>query len=197
MILDFVSDISSLLPGMGLLGIPALFWVIALVLLIVVILLVFFVFRPKKAPAMQPQAPVSQQGAGHDAYLSSFEIKDAIKNEPSLQASQQASSSSAGLSEQPSSQTPAATIAPPVQSAPVPPQPSINTIKTDNSLKALLITKFQSKIESQLSDRVEIKDINSQGENYLARIVIAGVEMVLTLDNAGKIIDYKKANAGK
>jgi signal transduction histidine kinase len=65
--------------------------------------------------------------------------------------------------------------------------------KEEFSLKKLLIDKFKPIIEKQLKTKVEIKDFNAKGDNFLALVVVSGKKLLLVLDSSGKIIDYKKS----
>jgi hypothetical protein len=64
--------------------------------------------------------------------------------------------------------------------------------KGEVSLKNLLIKKFKPKIESQLGTKIEVIDFNAKGNSFLALVDISDVRVILSLDSAGKIIDYKK-----
>ncbi len=64
--------------------------------------------------------------------------------------------------------------------------------KDEFSLKNLLIDKFKPVIEKQLKTKVEIKDFNAKGENFLALVEVSQKKLLLVLDPSGKIIDYKK-----
>jgi len=77
------------------------------------------------------------------------------------------------------------------------PMPELEIKKGETSLKALLVKKFKSKIEQQLSAKVNVLDFNAKENNFLALIEISGVKLLLTLDASGKIIDYKKVKQPK
>jgi len=62
----------------------------------------------------------------------------------------------------------------------------------ETSLKERLVKKFKPKIEKQLNAKVVIKDFNAKKNNFLALVEISGVKILLTLDQQGNIIDYKK-----
>jgi hypothetical protein len=47
-------------------------------------------------------------------------------------------------------------------------------------------------IERQLKMRVEMKDFNAKGENFLALTEISGSKFLFVLDSSGKIVDYKR-----
>lgn len=74
-------------------------------------------------------------------------------------------------------------------------KPVLEIKKDEFSLKHLLIKKFKPKIEQQLSTKVEVLDFNAKENTFLALVEISGVKILLTLDSAGKIIDYKKVKA--
>ena len=67
----------------------------------------------------------------------------------------------------------------------------------ETSLKDMLTQKFMPRIEAQLKTKVKVLDFNAKEDNFLALIDISGVKLLLTLDQAGKIIDYKKVKKKK
>jgi hypothetical protein len=71
-------------------------------------------------------------------------------------------------------------------------EPVLEIRKDEASLKQLLVKKFKPKIEQQLNTKVEVLDFNAKENVFLAFVEISGVKILLTLDSAGKIIDYKK-----
>jgi len=79
----------------------------------------------------------------------------------------------------------------PVQSS-KPSAPPLEIKKEENSLKQMLIKKFQPKVETQLGAKIEVLDFNAKENNFLLLAIISGVKILLTLDASGKIIDYKK-----
>lgn len=60
------------------------------------------------------------------------------------------------------------------------------------TLKQMLISKFKPIIERQLKSKIEIKDFNAKGDQFLALILVGGVKLLLVLDSSGKILDYKR-----
>ncbi len=60
------------------------------------------------------------------------------------------------------------------------------------SLKEILIKKFKPKIQDQLQTEVNILDFKSKENNFEVLVEISGTNLLLVLDNSGKIIDYKR-----
>ena len=206
---EVFSAVNSFFSNLDFFGIPFLFWVIAVIVLFVAIILAFVIFRPKKLYSDSTQnifqqnnyslSSNQQSSSAPSPKVTSTQAvtQEVSKNSGVSNASQQVDlSSNQNLPSQgqPSLQQPLSvaqsesTLSNQAQTS----QKDINIAKTDSSLKQLLITKFQSKIEGQLGDKIVINDVSSQNENFLVTINISGVGMILTLDPAGKIIDYKK-----
>ena len=72
------------------------------------------------------------------------------------------------------------------------PKPSLEIKGDELTLKQMLTTKFKPVIERQLKSKVEIKDFNAKGDQFLALILVGGVKLLLVLDSSGKIVDYKR-----
>jgi len=77
------------------------------------------------------------------------------------------------------------------------PKPNLAISQHEVTLKQLLICKFKPVIEKQLKTKVEIKDFNAKGENFLALIEVIGakkakIKLLLVLDSGGKILDFKR-----
>ncbi|MEI7961058.1 MAG: hypothetical protein WCI04_01865 [archaeon] len=205
---EVFSTVSSFFQSLDFLGIPFLFWVIALVIFVVVLILAFVVFRPKKVSVYSAQE--SQNSTSDYSSNNSVVSQNASQIQPDSSSQINQSISNGGSSSNSNSILVSGTE--PISSSQIltdsnnidlqfssvnASSDSVNqkeliVSKSDGSLKAMLITKFQSKIEGQLGDKVLINDVSSQNENFLVAIDISGVEMILTLDPAGKIIDYKK-----
>ena len=219
---DIFSSLSSFFPDLDFLGIPFLFWVIVIIILVVVVILAFVVFRPRSAKqsvystekfTSRPFGPMQKDSSPSNSILnqnpqntvsasdsligSSLEVTQTSSAQINQVSAVQAKSSSPTIDAPLTSTSSANVPKAPAQSSSskAAAQQSIIVSKTDSSLKQLLIAKFQSKIEGQLGDKVVIKDVSSQGVNFLVTIDISEVQMILTLDPAGKIIDYKKINS--
>ncbi|MEK6958794.1 MAG: hypothetical protein AABW59_01985 [archaeon] len=79
----------------------------------------------------------------------------------------------------------------------VTPKPNLAISQHEITLKQLLIGKFKPVIEKQLKSKVEIKDFNAKGDNFLALIEVVGakkskIKLLLVLDSSGKILDFKR-----
>ena len=72
------------------------------------------------------------------------------------------------------------------------PKASLEIKGDELTLKQMLTTKFKPVIERQLKSKVEIKDFNAKGNQFLALILVGGVKLLLVLDSSGKIVDYKR-----
>jgi len=155
--------------------------IVVLAVIIIILALVIFFIRNKKSPEERAARAV----------LKRLELakKGKLKKAPPQKswaspAEQQPTLASSPQTPFSSSET--TSPAPPVSQASSSSEPS------GFSLKQMLIEKFKPSIEKQLKTSVEVLNLSASGENFFAQVEIAGTKLLLTLDPAGKIIDYKK-----
>ena len=192
-------DFSAALSGADLVQTSILIAIIAVV--IVVLALVIFFIRNKKSPeeraarAVLKRLELARKGKlkkspPQKSWASPAEPQGASKEKKSWFShaeKQQAPSPSPPSSPQTpfsSSETTSSTILE---------QPRTIAVEPSGfSLKQMLIEKFKPSIEKQLKTSIEVLNLSASGENFFAQVDIAGTKLLLTLDPAGKIIDYKK-----
>jgi len=176
-LLDFFSQLNQFFPQLGGFSATDFYFIIfVLVLVLIIIFVGVFFFLKRRTPVEK-----------HAAYIARLALD--IKNKKSIDkkdASYSVVSKSkvllGGLDVSSSKKDSKIELV----------SKKVDSEKKDVSIKSMLIKKFQSKIASQLGSGVVVSDVSSSGADFVVHAEVAGVKLLLTLDPAGKIIDYKK-----